>query len=101
MGEKNSATQDRLAEALEVDVRTLRNYKQLANMLPELERIYGIRNGSANEKGDNRIGEPQFADDQMSQSDLANEKGDNRIAAGHFVHHQVAQTDLANELGIR
>lgn len=37
--------------------------------------MYGIRNGSANEKGNNRIGEPNSSDDQKSQSDLAAQMG--------------------------
>ena len=36
-----------------------------------MERLYGIRNGSANEKGNNRIGEPKVSDDQLTQSDIA------------------------------
>ena len=39
--------------------------------IKELERIYGVRDGSANEKGNNRIGEPKVSDDQLSQSDIA------------------------------
>ena len=30
-----------------------------------------IRNGSANEKGNNRIGEPKVSDDQLTQSNIA------------------------------
>ena len=37
--------------------------------------MYGIRNGSANEKGNNRIGEPNNSVDQKSQSDLAAQMG--------------------------
>ena len=37
--------------------------------------MYGIRNGSANEKGDNRIGEPNNSVDQRTQSDLAAQMG--------------------------
>lgn len=40
-----------------------------------MERLYGIRNGSANEKGNNRIGEPNNSVDQKSQSDLAAQMG--------------------------
>ena len=40
-----------------------------------MERLYGIRNGSANEKGDNRIGEPNNSVDQRTQSDLATQMG--------------------------
>lgn len=42
----------------------------------ELERIKGVRQGSANEKGNNRIGDGQNDHHQtVSQSDLANEIG--------------------------
>ena len=41
----------------------------------ELERIYGIRNGSANEKGNNRIGDRNNFCDQMTQEDLAGQLG--------------------------
>ena len=37
----------------------------------ELERIKGVRQGSANEKGDNRIGQPNNSDDSFTQKDLA------------------------------
>ncbi len=37
----------------------------------ELERIYGIRQGSANENGDNKIGDLNNSNDQMTQKDLA------------------------------
>lgn len=40
-----------------------------------MERLYGIRNGSADEKGNNRIGEPNNSVDQKSQSDLAAQMG--------------------------
>ena len=51
------------------------NPVKLGRCIKELERIYGIREGSANEKGNNRIGEPQNADDQITQSDLAAQLG--------------------------
>ena len=35
--------------------------KKVGKRIKELERIYGIRNGSANEKGNNRIGEPEIS----------------------------------------
>lgn len=41
----------------------------------ELERIYGVRAGSANEKGNNRIGESNNFTDQMTEADLANMLG--------------------------
>ena len=37
--------------------------------------MYGIRNGSANEKSNNRIGEPGNSVDQRTQSDLAAQMG--------------------------
>ena len=45
--------------------------KKVGLRIKELERIYGVRDGSANEKGNNRIGEPKVSDDQLSQSDIA------------------------------
>ena len=49
--------------------------KKVGLRIKELERIYGIRNGSANEKGNNRIGEPNNSVDQKSQRDLATQMG--------------------------
>lgn len=49
--------------------------KKVGKRIKELERIYGIRNGSANEKGNNRIGEPNNSVDQKSQHDLATQMG--------------------------
>lgn len=49
--------------------------KKVGKRIKELERLYGIRNGSANEKGNNRIGEPNYSVDQKSQSDLAAQMG--------------------------
>lgn len=40
-----------------------------------MERIYGVRDGSSNEKGNNRIGEPNNSVDQISQSDIATQMG--------------------------
>lgn len=39
MGEKNSFTQSDIAQKLGMDVRTLQNYKQLAEMIPELSDL--------------------------------------------------------------
>lgn len=47
------------------------NPVKLGRCIKELERIYGVRDGSANEKENNRIGEPKVSDDQLSQSDIA------------------------------
>ena len=47
------------------------NPVKLGRCIKELERIYGIREGSFNKSGDNRIGEPKVSDDQKTQSDLA------------------------------
>lgn len=44
---------------------------KLGRCIKELERIYGIREGSHNEKGNNRIGEPNNSVDQIVQSDIA------------------------------
>ena len=47
------------------------NPVKLGRCIKELERIYGVREGSANEKGNNRIGEPKISDDKLTQSDIA------------------------------
>lgn len=48
----------------------------MAKCIMELERIKGIRKGSANEKGNNRIGEGNnFSHQTTSQKDLAEEIG--------------------------
>ena len=39
VGEKNSFTQSDIAQKLGMDVRTLQNYKLLADMIPELEEL--------------------------------------------------------------
>ena len=49
------------------------NAVKLGRCIKELERIYGVRNGSANEKGDNRIGEGTKFRDQKTQENLAEE----------------------------
>lgn len=49
--------------------------KKVGKRIKELERLYGIRSGSVNEKGNNRIGEPNNSVDQKSQSDLAAQMG--------------------------
>lgn len=49
--------------------------KKVGLRIKELERIYGIRNGSVNEKGNNRIGDQNNLADQISQSDLASQMG--------------------------
>jgi hypothetical protein len=46
--------------------------KKMGMRIRELERLYGIREGSANEKGNNRIGEPNKS---VDQSDLASQLG--------------------------
>lgn len=52
------------------------NPMKMARCIMELERIKGVRQGSANEKGNNRIGDGQNDHHQtVSQSDLANEIG--------------------------
>jgi len=47
------------------------NPMKMAKCIMELERIYGIRQGSANQKGDNRIGERDNLADQITQKELA------------------------------
>ena len=49
----------------------MKSYVKLGRCIKELERICGVRNGSFNEKGNNRIGEPKVSDDKLSQSDIA------------------------------
>lgn len=49
--------------------------KKVGKRIKELERLYGIREGSLNEKGNNRIGEPNNSVDQITQSDLAAKLG--------------------------
>ncbi len=39
VGEKNSFTQETLAKNMDIDVRTLQNYKLLADMIPELSDL--------------------------------------------------------------
>lgn len=51
------------------------NPMKMAKCIMELERIYGIRQGSANGKGDNRIGEQNNSADQKTQKDLAEQMG--------------------------
>ena len=47
------------------------NPMKMAKCIMELERIYGVRQGSANEKGDNRIGDGHNVADKITQQDLA------------------------------
>ena len=49
--------------------------KKVGKRIKELERLYGVREGSLNEKGNNRIGEPNKSVDQITQSDLASQLG--------------------------
>ena len=67
------------ADLLETNIRQRGDVggsaKKVGKRIKELERIYGIRNGSANEKGNNRIGEPNNSVDQKSQHDLATQMG--------------------------
>ncbi len=49
--------------------------KKVGRRIKELERLYGVREGSLNEKGNNRIGEPNNSVDQITQSDLATQLG--------------------------
>lgn len=39
VGEKNSFTRENIAKKMEMDVRTLQNYKLLADMMPELDEL--------------------------------------------------------------
>lgn len=49
--------------------------KKVGRRIMELERLYGVRDGSSNEKGNNRIGEPNNSVDNVTQSDLAAKLG--------------------------
>lgn len=97
------STQKELAQSYGITQQTMNNYMRMASMIPELEdlietnirqrgdvggsakkiglrikeleRLYGVRDGSANEKGNNRIGEPNNSVDQISQSDIASQMG--------------------------
>ena len=48
---------------------------KLGKCIVFLEGYYGIRSGSHNQKGNNRIGEPNNSADQITQDDLANDLG--------------------------
>lgn len=62
-----------LADLIETNIRQRGignpNAMKLSRCIKEIERIYGVRNGSSNKKGNNRIGEPKVSADQ---SDVAN-----------------------------
>lgn len=62
--------------------------------LKELDRIYGVRNGSANEKGNNRIGQVQNAPHQKTQTDIATEIG---ISVDQYKRYE-ALTNLIPEI---
>lgn len=49
------------------------NPMKMAKCIIELERIKGIRQGSSNEKGNNRIGQQDNLTHQYSQKDMADE----------------------------
>lgn len=49
--------------------------KKVGRRIMELERLYGIRDGSFNAKGNNRIGEQNNSVDNVTQSDLAAKLG--------------------------
>lgn len=49
--------------------------KKVGRRIMELERLYGIRDGSFNAKGNNRIGEQNNSVDNVTQSDLATQLG--------------------------
>lgn len=49
--------------------------KKVGKRIKELERVQGVRDGSSNEKGKNRIGEPNNSVDKISQSDIASQMG--------------------------
>lgn len=49
--------------------------KKVGRRIKELEKLYGVRDGSSNEKGNNRIGEPNNSVDNVTQSDIAAKLG--------------------------
>lgn len=49
--------------------------KKVGRRIKELEKLYGVRDGSSNKKGNNRIGEPNNSVDNVTQSDLAAKLG--------------------------
>lgn len=49
--------------------------KKMGLRIRELERLYGVREGSSNERGNNRIGEPNNSADKRTQSDIASQMG--------------------------
>ncbi|WP_252214692.1 hypothetical protein [Clostridium sp. VAP41] len=51
------------------------NPMKIAKCIMELERIYGVKQGSANQKGDNRIGETNNSADKITQKNLAEQVG--------------------------
>lgn len=57
----STKTQEDLAAQLDIDVRTLRNYKLLTEMIPELERIYGIQNGG-DRKSEETKSDPNYSE---------------------------------------
>ena len=45
------------------------NQRKMGLCIKELDRIYGIREGSANEKGDNRIGQSNYFTDKTPKNE--------------------------------
>lgn len=68
-----------LQDLLETNVRQRGNIggsaKKMGRIAKELERLYGVRNGSANETGNNRIGEPNNSADKSTQKYIADIMG--------------------------
>ena len=68
-----------LKELLETNLRQRGignlNPIKFARCITELEKYYGVRQGSENEKGDNKIGEKNNSPHQKLQTDIANEIG--------------------------
>lgn len=59
-----------------IHIEKLNTYMKMNKCIVELERIYGIRQGSANKKGINQyIGDGNNFVDQKSQLDLAEQIG--------------------------
>ena len=63
-----------IADLIETNIRQRGignpNAMKLSRCIKEIERIYGVRNGSSNEKGNNRIGEPKVSADQSNVANM-------------------------------
>ena len=62
-----------LSDLLETNIRQRgignTNQRKMGLCIKELDRIYGIREGSTNEKGDNRIGQSNYFTDKTPKNE--------------------------------